>query len=216
MVVVVVRRLTSALVSPAILPFAACSSRCHRRRLACTRSVLYLSVFLRLFSPVCTSKTSRSSSFVVVVVVVQFPPRQPPPPPLLSSSSFSRRGAHPPKLFLLLVLARKRKREKFSPLDASYSSVGVCSFFDERFSIDRVFFSNLSLSTKKNKNEQKKLLGGWNYSFFFFFSHHLCRCFCCFCSPTLPKATLFSADDKDATTKSSSSFLSPFLVFFRE
>lgn len=153
MVVVVVRRLTSALVSPAILPFAACSSRCHRRRLACTRSVLYLSVFLRLFSPVCTSKTSRSSSFVVVVVV-QFPPRQPPPPPpLLSSSSFSRRGAHPPKLFLLLLLARrKRKREKFSPLDASYSSVVVCSFFDERFSIDdRVFFSNLSLHKKKQE-----------------------------------------------------------------
>ena len=157
MVVVVVRRLTSALVSPAILPFAACSSRCHRRRLACTRSVLYLSVFLRLFSPVCTSKTSRSSSFVVVVVVVQFPPRQPPPPPpLLSSSSFSRRGAHPPKLFLLLLLllarTRTRKREKFSPLDASsYSSVvKVCSFFDERFSIDRVFFF-LSLSTKKKQ-----------------------------------------------------------------
>jgi len=159
MVVVVVRRLTSALVSPAILPFAACSSRCHRRRLACTRSVLYLSVFLRLFSPVCTSKTSRSSSFVVVVVVVQFPPRQPPPPPpLLSSSSFSRRGAHPPKLFLLLLLlllarTRTRKREKFSPLDASCSSVvSVCSFFDERFSIDdRVFFSNLSLHKKKQE-----------------------------------------------------------------
>jgi hypothetical protein len=157
MVVVVVRRLTSALVSPAILPFAACSSRCHRRRLACTRSVLYLSVFLRLFSPVCTSKTSRSSSFVVVVVV-QFPPRQPPPPPpLLSSSSFSRRGAHPPKLFLLLLLllarTRRRKREKFSPLDASCSSVvSVCSFFDERFSIDdRVFFSNLSLHKKKQE-----------------------------------------------------------------
>ena len=158
MVVVVVRRLTSALVSPAILPFAACSSRCHRRRLACTRSVLYLSVFLRLFSPVCTSKTSRSSSsfVVVVVVVVQFPPRQPPPPPLLSSSSFSRRGAHPPKLFLLLLLlarTRTRKREKFSPLDASCSSVvSVCSFFDERFSIDdRVFFSNLSLHKKKQE-----------------------------------------------------------------
>ena len=153
MVVVVVRRLTSALVSPAILPFAACSSRCHRRRLACTRSVLYLSVFLRLFSPVCTNKTSRS----FVVVVVGFPPRQPPPPPLLSSSSFSRRGAHPPKLFLLLLLllarTRTRKREKFSPLDASCSSVvSVCSFFDERFSIDdRVFFSNLSLHKKKQE-----------------------------------------------------------------
>ena len=73
------------------------------------------------------------------------------------------------------------------------------------------YFFLISLSTKKNKNEQKKLQG-WNYSFFFF-SHHLCRCFCCFCSPPLPKATFFSAD-KD-TTKSSS-FLSPFLVFFRE
>ncbi len=154
------RRLTSALVSPAILPFAACSSRCHRRRLACTRSVLYLSVFLRLFSPVCTDKTSRSS--FVVVVVVQFPPRQP-PPPLLSSSSFSRRGAHPPKLLLLLVLARRkrRRREKFSPLDASYSSVGVCSFFDERFS------SILLLPPppqKKRRMSKRSFLGGTTLS----------------------------------------------------
>jgi hypothetical protein len=127
-----------------------------------------------------------------------------------------RRRCYPPPRFREEELIHQSSK-KFSPLDASsYSSVvKVCSFFDERFSIDRVFFSNLSLSTKKNKNEQKKLLGGWNYSFFFFFSHNLCRCFCCFCSPTLPKATFFSADDKDAT-KSSSSFLSPFLVFFRE
>ena len=161
----------------------------------------YFCVYFHLFAQ---AKRLGRRRVVVVVVVVQFPPRQPPPPPLLSSSSFSRRGAHPPKLFLLLLLlarTRKWKREKFSPLDASkYSSVvKVCSFFDERFSIDRVFFFFLSLSTKKNKNEQKKLLGGWNYSFFFFFSHNLCRCFCCFCSPTLPKATFFSADDKDAT-----------------
>lgn len=64
-----------------------------------------------------------------------------------------RRRCYPPPRFREEELIHQSSK-KFSPLDASsYSSVvKVCSFFDERFSIDdRVFFSNLSLHKKKQE-----------------------------------------------------------------
>ena len=116
------------------------------------------------------------------------------------------------KLFLLLVLARRKRkrREKFSPLDASYSSVVVCALFLKR--AFRVFLrvSSFSPHKKKTRMSKRSFLGGTTLSSSLIISAAASGA----SVHPLPKATFFSAD-KD-TTKSSSSFLSPFLVFFRE